>query len=154
MVDFKILPHDYDSIIFVTLDRAISEFGYVLCVEANVLELALLYNLLLDVFPAAARLGLGPKPDDFYWTEAGALDGRPERSLSATRRLVSDGVAGMGESPNSGPRGASRLGLPGCSTRTPGVGLELLLVPRVGLCPVTCWGRSRGCGHLGGPRST
>jgi competence protein ComEA len=47
----------------------------------------------LLVLGAAARLGLGPKPDDFYWTEAGALDGRPERSLSATRRLVSDGVA-------------------------------------------------------------
>jgi competence protein ComEA len=47
----------------------------------------------LLVLGAAARLGLGPKPDDFSWTEAGALDGRPERSLSATRRLVSDGVA-------------------------------------------------------------
>jgi competence protein ComEA len=42
---------------------------------------------------AAARLGLGPKPDDFSWTEAGALDGRPLGSLSATRRKVSDGVA-------------------------------------------------------------
>ena len=42
---------------------------------------------------AAARLGLGPKPDDFSWTEAGTLDGRPARSLSTTRRQVSDGVA-------------------------------------------------------------
>jgi competence protein ComEA len=47
----------------------------------------------LLVLGAAARLGLGPKPDDFSWTEAGALDGRPARSLSATRRMVSDGVA-------------------------------------------------------------
>lgn len=46
----------------------------------------------LLVLGAAARLGLGPKPDDFSWTEAGALDGRPARSLSATRRMVSDGV--------------------------------------------------------------
>jgi competence protein ComEA len=42
---------------------------------------------------AAARLGLGPEPDDLSWTEAGALDGRPSRSLSATRRMVSDGLA-------------------------------------------------------------
>jgi len=47
----------------------------------------------LLVLGAAARLGLGPKPDDFSWTEAGAPDGRPARSLSAARRLVSDGVA-------------------------------------------------------------
>jgi len=46
--------------------------------------------LLLGV---TARLGLGPKPDDFSWTEAGALDGQPARSLSTTRRKVSDGVA-------------------------------------------------------------
>ena len=45
------------------------------------------------VLGAAARIGLGPEPDDFSWTEAGALDGRPARSLSTTRRLVSDGVA-------------------------------------------------------------
>ena len=42
---------------------------------------------------AAARLGMGPKPDDFSWTEASTLDGRPARSLSTTRRTVSDGVA-------------------------------------------------------------
>lgn len=42
---------------------------------------------------AAARLGLGPKADDFSWTEAATLDGRPARSLSTTRQKVSDGVA-------------------------------------------------------------
>ncbi|MGB5303359.1 MAG: ComEA family DNA-binding protein [Gemmatimonadota bacterium] len=42
---------------------------------------------------ATARLGLGPKPDDFSWTEAGALDGQPSRGLSSTRRKVSDRVA-------------------------------------------------------------
>ncbi len=42
---------------------------------------------------AAARLGFGPKPDDFSWTEGSTLDGRPARSLSATRRQVSKGVA-------------------------------------------------------------
>ena len=45
------------------------------------------------VLGAAARIGLGPEPDDFSGTEAGTLDGRTVRSLSTTRRLVSDGVA-------------------------------------------------------------
>jgi len=42
---------------------------------------------------AAARLGLGPGPDDFTWTEAGQLDGKPATSLPSTRRQVSEGLA-------------------------------------------------------------
>ena len=42
---------------------------------------------------AAARLGLGPRPDDFTWTVVDRPDGRPAASLPATRRQVSEGVA-------------------------------------------------------------
>lgn len=41
---------------------------------------------------AAVRLGLGPEPDDFSWSEAATPVGSPGRSLSATRRQVSERV--------------------------------------------------------------
>ena len=50
LVYFEILPHDDDSVILVTLDRAIGKFGYVLLGKANVLVFTLLHNLLLDIF--------------------------------------------------------------------------------------------------------
>ena len=74
---------------------------------------------------AAARSGLGPKPDDFSWTEAGALDSQPSRGLSRTRRQVSDGVAeeelaarplGPGEKLDPNTAGVAEL------RRLPGVG--------------------------------
>jgi competence protein ComEA len=42
---------------------------------------------------AAARLGLGPEPDDFTWTSAERPDGERAASLSTARRLVSEGAA-------------------------------------------------------------
>jgi len=41
---------------------------------------------------AAARLGFGPGPDDFSWSEPGGEVARPAASLSTIRRQVSDGV--------------------------------------------------------------
>ena len=46
--------------------------------------------LLLGV---AARLGHGPRPDDFTWTVSDRPDGQPAASLPSTRRLVSEGAA-------------------------------------------------------------
>ena len=42
---------------------------------------------------AAARLGLGPGPDDFTWTVADRPDGRSPSDLPVTRGRVSEGVA-------------------------------------------------------------
>jgi competence protein ComEA len=42
---------------------------------------------------AAARLGCGPGPDDFSWSEAARAPGPRSAGLSATRQHVSDGVA-------------------------------------------------------------
>jgi competence protein ComEA len=41
----------------------------------------------------AARLGLGPGPDDFGWTTTAASHELPRGSLASTRRAVSDGIA-------------------------------------------------------------
>ncbi len=41
----------------------------------------------------AARLGLGPGPDDFGWTSTAASHEPPRGSLASTRRAVSEGIA-------------------------------------------------------------
>ena len=74
---------------------------------------------------AAVRVGFGPRPDDFSWTEAGGAAARQRIGLSATLETVSDGVAeeeaasvplGPGEriDPNTAPAAQLR--------RLPGIG--------------------------------
>ncbi|MBT8478584.1 MAG: helix-hairpin-helix domain-containing protein [Gemmatimonadetes bacterium] len=41
----------------------------------------------------AARLGFGPGPDDFSWSESSPLPGRPARDLSETLREVTRGAS-------------------------------------------------------------
>lgn len=59
--------------------------------ETELRSLLLATGLLL--LGTAARLGLGPGPDDFSWTETTAPPGKPARDLSETRREVARGVA-------------------------------------------------------------
>lgn len=54
---------------------------------------SLLLATALLMLGAAARLGIGPGPDDFSWTEAAGPGGADAPDLAATRKLVSDGVA-------------------------------------------------------------